>query len=90
MRELVTFAETSVSVVKTLQKNGYVEIIQKEVNRNPFKNKNIPKSKNLELTKEQQKAMNRIEGAINDKIFKEFLLHGVTGSRKNRSIFTID
>ena len=90
LSELVTFAETSVSVVKTLQKNGYVEIIQKEVNRNPFKNKNIPKSKNLELTKEQQKAMNRIEGAINDKIFKEFLLHGVTGSRKNRNILAIN
>ena len=84
--ELIEFAESSSSVVKTLQKNGYVEIISKEVKRNPFKNKNIAKTENLKLTKEQQKAMNKIEGAINDKNFKEFLIHGVTGSRKNRNI----
>lgn len=90
LSELVTFADTSTSVVKTLQKNGYLEIIQKEVNRNPFKNKNIPKSENLSLTKEQQKAMNKIEGTINDKEFKEFLLYGVTGSRKNRNILAVN
>ena len=73
--ELIDFADTSSTVIKTLEKNGYVEIIKKEVNRNPFKNKNIPKTDNLKLTKEQQKAMNKIEGAINDKIFKEFLIH---------------
>lgn len=78
LSELVDFADTSNQVVKTLEKNGYVEIIKKEVNRNPFKNKNIKKTSNLELTKEQQKAVNKIEGAINDKLFKEFLIHGVT------------
>ena len=75
LSELILFADTSASVVKTLEKNGYVEIVKKEVNRNPFKNKNIAKTENLPLTKEQQKAMNKIEGAINDKIFKEFLIH---------------
>ena len=83
LSELVNFADTSNSVVKTLEKNGYIEIIKKEVNRNPFKNKNIVKTQNLPLTKEQQKAKNKIEGAINDKNFKEFLIHGVTGSRKD-------
>ena len=73
--ELVDFADTSVSVIKTLKKNGYIEIIEKEVSRNPFKNKNITKTENLSLTKEQQKVMNKIEGTINDKIFKEFLIH---------------
>lgn len=83
LQELVSFADTSVSVIKTLQKNGYLEIVEKEVNRNPFRNKDIQKTENLPLTKEQQKAVNKIEGAINDKIFKEFLIHGVTGSRKD-------
>lgn len=78
LSELVDFADTSNQVVKTLEKNGYVEIIKKEVSRNPFKGKNVKTTKNLNLTKEQQKAMNKIEGAINDKIFKEFLIHGVT------------
>lgn len=77
--ELIDFTDTSSTVVKTLQKNGYVEIIEKEVARNPFKNKKIPKTENLMLNKEQQKAMNKIEAAINDKFFKEFLLY-----RRNR------
>ncbi len=81
--ELISFAESSASVIKTLEKNGYIEITQKEINRNPFKNKNVTPTENLELTKEQQKAMNRIEGAIIDKVFQEFLIYGVTGSRKD-------
>ena len=88
--ELITFADSSSSCLKTLEKNGYIEIAQKEINRNPFKNKHITPTKNLELTKEQQKAMNKIEGAINDNEFKEFLLYGVTGSRKDRNIFAIN
>ena len=83
LSELICFADSSNSIIKTLEKNGYVEIVEKEINRNPFKNKHITPTKNLDLTKEQQKAMNRIEGAIVDKEFKEFLIHGVTGSRKN-------
>lgn len=79
--ELINFADSSSAILKTLQKNGYIEIIEKEINRNPFKNKHIIPTKNLDLTKEQQKAMNKIEGAINDKEFKEYLLYGVTGSR---------
>ncbi|MCI9366057.1 MAG: hypothetical protein HFJ54_05860 [Clostridia bacterium] len=86
LSELIIFAETSNSVVKTLEKNGYVEIIEKEINRNPFRNKNIVPTKDLELTKQQQKAFNKIEASINDKQFNEYLIHGVTGSRKNRNI----
>lgn len=83
LSELITFADSSSSVIKTLEKNGYVEIIEKEINRNPFKNKNIVPTKKLELTKEQQRAYNKIESSIIDEEFKEFLVHGVTGSRKN-------
>ena len=83
LSEVIVFAESSNSVVKTLEKNGYIEIVEKEINRNPFKNKDIVPDKSLKLTKQQQKAFNRIEGAINDKKFQEFLIHGVTGSRKN-------
>ena len=75
LSELNSFADVTSAVVKTLEKNGYVELINKEVSRNPFKNKNIAKTENLTLTKEQQKAMQKVEGAINDKIFKEFLIH---------------
>lgn len=75
LSDLINFADISSSVIKTLKKNGYLEIIEKEVSRNPFKNKDIKKSEKPNPTKEQQKAINKIEGAINDKIFKEFLIH---------------
>lgn len=89
LSELVEFVDTSTSVIKTLVKNGYVEIIQKEVSRNPFKNKNIAKTENLNLTKEQQKAMNKIEGAINDKVFKEILLYRCNRlTEKQKSIYS--
>ena len=53
--ELILYAESSSSVIKTLEKNGYIEIVEKEINRNPFKNKKIIPTKNLKLTEEQQK-----------------------------------
>ena len=74
------------SHLETLEKNGYIEIVEKEVIRNPFRSKNIARTQDLKLTKEQQKAMNKIEGAINDREHKQFLIYGVTGSRKNRNI----
>ena len=86
LSELILFADTSAAVVKTLEKNGYIEIVEKEVIRNPFRSKNIARTQDLKLTKEQQKAMNKIEGAINDREYKQFLIYGVTGSRKNRNI----
>ena len=86
LSELILFADTSAAVVKTLEKNGYIEIVEKEVIRNPFRSKNISRTQDLKLTKEQQKAMNKIEGAINDREHKQFLIYGVTGSRKNRNI----
>ena len=86
--EIITFAESSNSAIKTLEKNGYIEVVEKEINRNPFRNKNVEKTKDLNLTKEQQKAFNKIEASINDKEFREFLIYGITGSRKNRNLFT--
>ena len=83
VQELIDFADTTSAVIKTLEKNGYVEIIKKEVNRNPFKNKKIAKTQNLELTSEQFEAMKKIQESIDMEFYKEFLIHGVTGSRKD-------
>lgn len=85
--DLSIFTDTSKAIIKTLEKNGYIEIIEKPVDRNPFLNKDIPKTEKLKLTEEQQKAYNKIEEAIEDKINSEFLIFGVTGSRKNRNLF---
>lgn len=88
--DLEAFTEVSKGVMKTLEKNGYIEIYEKQIERNPFINKEIEPTTKLKLTKEQQIAYNKIEEAIDDKMNAEYLIFGVTGSRKNRNIFTID
>lgn len=87
IKDLEEFTEVSKAVIKTLEKNGYIEIYEKQIERNPFINKEIKPSNKLKLTEEQQKAYEKIEEAIDDKMNSEFLIFGVTGSRKNRNIF---
>lgn len=88
--DVEAFTDTTNAVLKALEKKGYIEIIEKQVERNPFLNKNIERTNKLELTEEQQTAYQEVEKAIDNKEFKEFLLYGVTGSRKNRSLFAIN
>lgn len=83
INELVMFTEVSKAIIKTLEKNGYIEIKEKQIERNPFIHKVMPnKSTNLKFTEEQQKAYNAIETAIEDQMNSEFLIFGVTGSGK--------
>lgn len=79
--DLEIFADTTRAVANTLCKNGYLEIIQKQVERNPFENKEIKRTEKLVLTGEQQYAYNTIVDSMEDMLFSEFLIYGVTGSR---------
>lgn len=87
LNELENFADVSRTILKTLEKNDYIEIIEKTIERNPFFNKKTTTDYSLKLNAEQQYAYNTIEENINNKTFSEFLLYGVTGSRKNRGVF---
>ena len=86
--DLEMFADTTRSVVNTLCKNGYLEIIEKQVERNPFENKQIERDSKLILNEEQQKAYDTVCESMEDMLFSEFLIFGITGSRKNRNLFT--
>lgn len=88
--DLEIFADVSKSIINTLEKNEYVEIVEQQVERNPFIHKVIIEDKPLKLTNEQENAYNIVSDAIDDCFNSEFLLFGVTGSRKNRSIFAIN
>lgn len=77
--DLETITDTSHAIIKTLEKNGYIEIVEQQVERNPFINKEIKRDKKLDLTEEQKEAFDRIKNSN----FNEFLIYGVTGSRKN-------
>lgn len=82
LQELESFTDTTRSVVKTLEKNGYIEIVEKQIDRNPFKNRNIEKTTKLKLNEEQQEAYNKVSKSIENNENKEYLLYGVTGSGK--------
>lgn len=86
--DLEMFADVTRSIINTLEKNGYLEIIEQQVERNPFEHKVLAKDKDLKLTEEQEQAYQAIGNSMDDYFYSEFLLFGVTGSRKNRNIFT--
>ena len=86
--EIEMFTDASRAIVNTLIKNGYLEIIEQQVERNPFEHKVLAKDKDLKLTEEQEQAYQAIGNSMDDYFYSEFLLFGVTGSRKNRNIFT--
>ncbi|MDO5557097.1 MAG: hypothetical protein Q4G05_02480 [Clostridia bacterium] len=77
-------------IARRLVSKGYIKMVEEQVLRNPFFNKNISRSENLKLTQEQEEAFRQIEVAIDDMMYCEFLLFGVTGSREDRGVFTIN
>lgn len=80
--EIELFTDGSRSIVKTLEKNGYVEIVEKKIERNPLANKKIEKTKNLKLTDEQKNAYDKVVLDMIINSYEQFLLYGVTGSGK--------
>lgn len=86
IQDLEKELDVSKNILKTIEKNGYIEIKEEIVKRNPFKNKNVKKEKEFVLNDEQQYAFFRVSELIKKEEFQEFLLYGVTGSRENRSI----
>lgn len=80
--EIEMITDTSRAIVNTLIKNGYLELVEKKVERNPLINKEVDKTENLKLTDEQQVAYESVSNCIESKTYKEFLLYGVTGSGK--------
>ncbi len=86
--EIDMFIDNSRSSVNTLVKNGYLEIVEEKIERNPLQNKDIEviqkkeKSEKLVLTEEQQNAYQQIAQTMDDNKYESFLLYGVTGSGK--------
>jgi len=80
--EIEMFTDCSKAILKTLEKNGYIEFIEKKVDRNPLENKQVERSEKLQLTEEQEVALSKINHAIQEKLYEEFLLYGITGSGK--------
>ena len=80
--EIEELTGCSRAIVNTLVKNGYLEKVEKKIERNPLENKKIEKSNKYELTEEQKNAYTNIGKSIEEKRFEEFLIYGITGSGK--------
>ncbi len=88
--DLEVFAECSHAILKTLEKKGLIEFRKEKIERNPFINKNIKQDKPKVLTEEQQVCFDGIKYSIDNNLFSNNLIYGITGSRKNRNIFKIN
>jgi primosomal protein N' (replication factor Y) (superfamily II helicase) len=83
--QLVEMANVSASVIRTLEKRGYVEVFTREVRRDPLAHLKQNQDGNgvgFTLTGEQRSALDQITEKLNEGTYAAFLLHGVTGSGK--------
>lgn len=75
------------AVLKTLEKNGYIMLEKYTPEPDLFSDYNVEKTSKKRPTPEQKNAIEKISYHIFEEEYKQCLLFGVTGSRKNRSIF---
>jgi len=76
-------ADASYSTVNSLVDKGMVEKVEKEVRRSPLDDLPDPGDPpNHTLNDDQQAALDAIGGAVEERSYETFLLHGVTGSGK--------
>ena len=80
--EIIEFSGVSRETINSLAKKGLIKIENQKVERSPLALKKENTNRKLELTEEQQMAYSQIEKTIQNKIFEEFLIYGVTGSGK--------
>lgn len=82
VKEVLERANTSRGVLNSLQKKGYIKLVDLEVKRNPFKDSKFEKFPKLPPNREQKLAIDRISTSIDNKMGGTYLIHGITGSGK--------
>lgn len=80
--DLEAITGVSRAVFKTIEKNGYINFQEKQIERNPFLHKNIERDYPKTLTDEQQKCFDGINFCIENEEFSKNLIYGITGSGK--------
>ena len=80
--DVIEQANVGASPINTLVKRGLLEVYVEDVMRDPLAKAHFPAPDNFTLTDEQQTALDQITAAVENDVFKAFLLHGVTGSGK--------
>lgn len=80
--DLEAITQVSKSIFKTLEKKGYIEIKEHQIERNPFINKTIQPDEAKKLNEEQQKCFDSINFCIQNEEASKHLIYGITGSGK--------
>ena len=82
LKDLMSETSSGISTIKSLRKKGILEICEKRVLRDPYREVVFTKSGHLQLNDSQILALEGIVNEIDRKEFSGILLHGVTGSGK--------
>jgi len=80
--QLADRAQVGPSVIRTLEKRGWIEVFAQEVRRDPLGRIEVSPPEWFELTDRQHEALRQIEEKLSAGTYATFLLHGVTGSGK--------
>ncbi|MCS6875046.1 MAG: primosomal protein N' [Pyrinomonadaceae bacterium] len=81
-KDLIKRAKISASVLKGLEEKGFVEIFEKEVYRDPLRDRTLRGLEDVVLNEDQKNALAEICKPLQKNEYGAFLLHGVTGSGK--------
>jgi len=82
LKDLISKTSCSSSTIKSLKNKGLLEIYEKKVLRDPYKEFSFEKTEHFPLNNDQTYALNSILEQVNKNEFCSILLHGVTGSGK--------
>ena len=82
LRKAVKEAGVSMSSIRTLIRNGYLEAVDVAEDKIPFDEELFEKTAPFCLTSDQQQVFERIYPWIEQHLFQQVLLHGITGSGK--------
>lgn len=80
--QLIKEANTTNAVLQSVIERGVASLTTEEIYRDPYAARTMEHSTKLNLTTEQQFALNEVVAAYEQGLSKTFLLHGITGSGK--------
>lgn len=79
---ILSVSGASREALNSLKKKGYIDFKNLSVIRDPYKNRDVPRTLPLQATHEQKTIIDGITGFIEKSSFAEALIYGITGSGK--------
>ena len=74
----------SLPTIREVSKSEFIEVTEKQLLRDSYRNFTVDQNNCILLTSEQQSALNSIKQSIEKTLSEIFLVHGITGSGKTQ------